>query len=81
MLSAVGDLLTLEIPLAEGTAIRMDGVVAHIADQRVGLHCQNIDVDSITHLRRLIQLNLGDAELCDRELSAMWQQAALQAAQ
>lgn len=73
---AVGDTLSLEVPLTAGMTIRMEGMVVHIVEQRVGLHCQHIDVDSIAHLRRLIQLNLGDAELCDRELSAMWQQAA-----
>jgi len=30
-----------------------------------------IDVDSMTHLRRLIELNLGDPTLLERELKAL----------
>ena len=29
----------------------------------------SIDLDSITHLRRLVELNLGDEKLLERELS------------
>jgi len=29
--------------------------------------CQRIDMDSITHLRRLIELNAGDPGLLQRE--------------
>jgi hypothetical protein len=35
------------------------------------LRCENIDIDSITHLRRLVDLNAGDASLLDREFSAL----------
>jgi len=32
------------------------------------LRCLSIDLDSITHLRRLLELNLGDPQLVEREL-------------
>ncbi|MDR2165133.1 MAG: PilZ domain-containing protein [Zoogloeaceae bacterium] len=35
---------------------------------QVGLACVDIDLDSITHLRRIVELNLGDADLLHREL-------------
>jgi hypothetical protein len=34
-----------------------------------GLQWRNIDVDSLTHLRRLLELNLNDPSLLDRELA------------
>jgi hypothetical protein len=64
--------ITIVLPLDnEGTAIRMEGRVAHVEDGRIGVVCEHIDVDSITHLRRLVELNIGDAELLHRELSEL----------
>lgn len=54
-----------------GDAIRMEARVAHVEDRCAGLLCREIDLDSITHLRRLVELNLGDAALLERELSAL----------
>jgi hypothetical protein len=38
-------------------------------DGQLSLSCTEIDLDSITHLRRLLELNLGDPDLIERELS------------
>ena len=38
---------------------------------KIGLQCESIDLDSITHLRRLVELNAGDPALLDRELSSL----------
>ncbi len=43
--------------------------VARVTEDRLGLRCVSIDVDSLTHLRRLLELNLGDPALVERELS------------
>ncbi|PHS71060.1 MAG: pilus assembly protein PilZ [Methylophaga sp.] len=51
--------------------IKMETTVAHIDEKSVGFLCQHIDLDSITHLKRLIELNLGDDALLHRELSAL----------
>jgi hypothetical protein len=51
--------------------IVMTGEVAHIKQDHIGLRCVQIDVDSITHLRRLLELNLEDPALLERELSAL----------
>lgn len=45
--------------------------VAHVHADRVGVKCENIDIDSIAHLRRLVELNLGDPELVNRELHTL----------
>lgn len=63
--------LTLEIPLDAEHFIRMQVQIAHEHEGIYGLECQNIDVDSITHLRRLVELNLGDSTLLERELPAL----------
>jgi hypothetical protein len=53
----------------------MSTTVTHVAGRRVGLRCDNIDIDSVTHLRRLVELNAGDPNLLDRELSALIHEA------
>lgn len=62
----------LVLPLADGnTSIEMEGRVAHLEGQNVGIECQQIDIASLTELRRLVELNTGDAELMNRELAHM----------
>jgi PilZ domain len=68
---AVGDGCHLKLKLAEGSAIVMRTTVAHVMGRRVGLYCESIDLDSITHLRRLVELNAGDPALLDRELATL----------
>jgi len=51
--------------------ISMEARVAHCDGARAGLLCLTIDIDSVTHLRRLVELNLGDPKLLERELSAL----------
>ena len=67
-----GTRCVLKIVLDEaGAQIRMEATVAHQDHGHLGLACQEIDLDSITHLRRLITLNLGDEALLERELSKL----------
>jgi hypothetical protein len=61
----------LAVHLEGGPDICMEVEVAHRENDELGLNCKDIDVDSITHLRRLVELNLGDPELLERELSAL----------
>lgn len=51
--------------------IRMEGSVVHIEGDHVGFRCEHIDLDSITHLRRLVELNVGNTEILNRELAAL----------
>ncbi|HEY4732786.1 MAG TPA: PilZ domain-containing protein [Gammaproteobacteria bacterium] len=68
----IGDQCTLELPLGNNEIIiRMKVIVARIDHNHIGFHCKNIDFNSIVHLRRLMELNLGDTELVNRELSAL----------
>ena len=62
---------TLNVHLNEmNDQITMQTRVAHVGAGAAGLLCQTIDLDSVTHLRRLVELNLGNPELLERELSA-----------
>ena len=63
----------LMFPLSnDGETIEMAGTVAHLKDCHVGLRCEHIDLTSLTLLRRLLELNIGDADLMDRELSQLF---------
>ena len=72
---AIGDECQLNVKLNNtDVIIKMEQVtVAHVTDDRVGFKCRIIDIDSITHLKRLVELNLGDPELVNRELGALGQ--------
>jgi len=51
--------------------ITMHGRLTHIKGQKVGMLCDSLDLDSITHLRRLVELNAGDPDLLERELATL----------
>jgi len=51
--------------------IIMHGSVAHKIENRVGIYCESIDDQSMVHLRKLIEYNLGDVELVSREFEAL----------
>ncbi len=74
-----GDRFILEIELGDNAdvVISMDVQAVHIEKGQIGCECLDIDVDSISHLRRLLELNLGNADLLERELSALWQGAEI----
>ncbi|MOA67711.1 Cyclic diguanosine monophosphate-binding protein [compost metagenome] len=43
----------------------------HDNDGHLGFACLHIDLESITYLRRLIELNLGDEDELQRELGSL----------
>ncbi len=51
--------------------IIMEGNITHKTENRIGITCQHIDLDSITHLRNLVSLNSADPELLKREIMAL----------
>jgi hypothetical protein len=70
-----GDHCQLRLNLAASTIISMSATITHVAGRRVGFRCDSIDLDSVTHLRRLVELNAGDPGLLDRELAALIHEA------
>jgi hypothetical protein len=70
--AGVGQACSLTIRLDAGEAVvRMDGLIVHREGTQVGVRCTGIDLESIAHLRRIVELNLGDEDLLHRELSAL----------
>ena len=70
--AVMGAPCSLSIELAEdGTAIHMTGEVVHVEGRRLGMRCTEIDLESMTNLRRLVELNLGDEAALNREIYAM----------
>lgn len=68
----VGSPVMLAIQLiGSETEIRMECHVAHRENDQLGLACDHVDLDSAAHLRRLVELNLGDSTLLDRELAGL----------
>ncbi len=69
--SAVG--CQLELRLDGDVVISMDGTVVHCEEGHLGFRCDHIELDSISHLKRLVELNLGDEALLERELTELSQ--------
>ncbi len=44
---------------------------SHEDEGSLGFRCQYIDIDSMTHLKRLVELNLGSEDMLMRELDAL----------
>ncbi|MBX7270693.1 PilZ domain-containing protein [Stutzerimonas chloritidismutans] len=59
------------VRLADDAELRMEVAMTHEVGDLIGFVCQHIDLDSIAHLRRLVELNLGDEALLERELAAL----------
>ncbi len=67
-----GQHCTLEIKLlGDQIVIGMEVVVAHVEEDHIGFTCHHIDIDSASHLHRLVELNLGDEALLQRELAEL----------
>jgi len=63
---------TLSFFLSDGESeVTMHIAVVYERNDETGLQCNAIDIDSVTHLRRLVELNLGDSEQLDKELSQL----------
>lgn len=48
--------------------LKMEMEPTHADPNRLGLYCHHIDIDSASHLKRLIELNVGSDDLLQREL-------------
>lgn len=65
--------LEVTIGLSNLERIHMEAHLAFAREGLLGLECKHIDLDSISHLKRLVMLNLGDEALAERELAALYQ--------
>jgi len=61
----------LTLNLSEDQSITMNLSISHAIDNEIGCKCEHIDIDSISELRRLVELNLGDSTLLERDLLSL----------
>jgi len=69
--SSIESLYSLDLQLSDDVTIIMQVSVAHVIANEVGFKCEHIDIDSISQLRRLVELNLGDSDILERDLLAL----------
>lgn len=62
---------TLQVVLSDSALITMQVTLVHSSSDFLGFHCTSIDMDSIVHLRRLIEINLGDTQASERVLAEL----------
>lgn len=63
--------VTIDLDPGSGARIRMDGDVAHQRGLQVGIRCDELDLESVQHLRRILEFNVGDEALVLRELGEL----------
>ena len=61
----------INIHLSDQVDVLMEVMLRHDNDGQLGFECLHIDLDSITYLRRLIELNLGDQVELHREMDSL----------
>lgn len=67
-----GEHLRVRIELdGELCCIDAEGEVAHVEADQVGLHCLSVDLESAGKLRRMVELNLADPDLLERNLAEL----------
>jgi len=69
--NAMEDIYTLNLQLSDDVSISMQVSVTHVIGNDAGFKCEHIDIDSISQLRRLVELNLGDSDMLERDLLAL----------
>lgn len=59
----------IELVLGEDVAIHMSARISHADPDHWGMRWDNIDLDGLVHLRRLLELNMANPEEMHRELA------------
>jgi hypothetical protein len=67
----IGARYRMDLRINNSVIISMGVMAAHIMPHRIGCEWQKIDLDSFAELKRLVELNLGDPAILNRELSAL----------
>lgn len=59
----------LEINLSDSNIVlNIEAKLVHIANNNLGFKFLSMDIESLTHLRRLLEINMGNSEQISREL-------------
>lgn len=67
----VGTRFRLDVRLDGGVMIGMGATLARADEAQLAFNCEKIDLDSFARLKRLVELNLGNAEMLNRELGEL----------
>ena len=69
-----GEHYTIDIQLSGNEIeINLEVIEVHHEEDHIGFKTEHMDIDSATNLRRLVELNLGDESLLERELTELIQ--------
>lgn len=67
-----GAMINLNLALSGSEIIlEINGIVCHQAKGLLGIKFLTLSLESVSHLKRLIELNLGDEQLIHREMSQL----------
>ena len=61
----------LDLRLDGGLVIAMGVALVRVDEEALAFACTRIDLDSFSRLKRLVELNLGNTELLNRELEQL----------
>ena len=67
----IGTPFEVQLILAEDIIIEMPCTLVHVEEQRAGFRAEMMSIDSLTNLRRLLELNLADSMEVERELAEL----------
>ena len=67
----LGDVYVIKLVLGEGAAITIQANISHTTESHWGMQWVNIDLDGLTHLRRLLELNMDDPAEMHREMAEL----------
>ncbi|MCW8901633.1 MAG: PilZ domain-containing protein [Gammaproteobacteria bacterium] len=68
----IGEHYTVFLQLAgDEVEINLAVTEVHAENDHIGFQTEHMDIDSATNLRRLVELNLGDESLLEREFSEL----------
>lgn len=66
-----GSRFRLDVRLEGGLIIGMGVELVRVRAHDLAFSCQKIDLDSFTRLKRLVELNVGNVEILNRELAVL----------
>ena len=68
---SIGQRYRLDLRIEGGVMIGMGTALQRVCPDALGFACERIDLDSFARLKRLVELNLGNTELLNRELATL----------
>ncbi len=66
-----GSRYRLDVRMEGGLMIGMGVELVRVRAHDLAFSCQKIDLDSFTRLKRLVELNVGNVDVLNRELSVL----------